>query len=56
MLAFSIVVLLLLPLGTTQLPTAAANLWTVKHGHIFDAKGKAVGVYGVDIPASTLRR
>ncbi len=56
MLAFAIVVLFLLPLGTPQLPTAAIKLWTVKHGFIIDAKGKDVGVYGVDSPASTLRR
>jgi len=56
MLAFAIVVLLLLPLSGTQLPTTETNLWTIKHGLIFDAKGKDVGVYGVDIPVSTLRR
>ena len=56
MLAFAVVVLLLLPLGTPQLPTSAIKPWTVNHGRIFDANGQDVGVYGVDSPASTLRR
>ena len=56
MLTFAVVVLLLLPLGTPQLPTSAIKPWTVNHGRIFDANGQDVGVYGVDSPASTLRR
>ena len=69
MLAFALKVLLLFPLGNlplqnTLLPlksipplrNTATEQWTVKDGHIMDASGKEVGIYGLDILTQRLMR
>ncbi len=57
MLSFGLSFYLLFPIVVPPLQDAVTSKkWTAKNGHILDAKGKEIGVYGVDCPTKNLFR